>query len=110
MVEPAAGDGPWATVAWCSLLTVYLHRSLEGAATALSLINGSGCGHDCWGDHELVNLAEPEWIDAAAEYLRGPRRAAHARLGKCVCAFWDHGKAADAAMERAWTRRRRAVA
>ena len=110
MVEPATGDGPWATVAWCTLLTVHLHRSLEAAALALGIINRSGCGHQCWGDHELVNLSEPEAIDPDAEYLRGPQRAAHARTGGCVCIWWANGKAAGAAMRRAQTRRQRAVA
>lgn len=110
MVQPIFGDGPWATVAWCGHgLSVHLHPDLEAAAVALGTINRAGCGGDCWGEHELVNLAEPEAIDPEAEYRRGPRRAAHAAVcGVCRHVYRD--KAAGAAMRRANARRRRAVA
>ena len=105
MVEPAYGDGQWATVAWCSFLTVQLHESREAASLALSGIDRGGCGHACWGDHELVNLAEPERIDPDAEYLRGPRRAAHLRACGSCWEFVDGRRATAAAMKRAATRR-----
>jgi hypothetical protein len=101
------GDGPWATVAWCTALSVILHPTRERARLALARINGGGCGHFCWGDHDLVNLAEPETIDPEAEYLRGPRRSAH--LAACYgCRDWSP-RAAGAAMRRAARRRRNAA-
>jgi hypothetical protein len=50
------GTGRWATVAWCSVLTVELHTTLDDADRALKAINDTGCGHACWGPpmHELV--------------------------------------------------------
>ncbi len=103
MVEPAIGDGQWATLSWCGPLAVHLHRTRETAERALARIASSGCGHECWGDHELVDLAEPEAIDPAAEWLRGPRRAAHAR--QCwECGSFASGKMPTAALDRAWAR------
>ena len=104
MSEPPAGDGRWATIAWCGPLTVHLHETRELAERALRGIV-HGCGHGCTGDHELVDLAEPEAIDPGAEYLRGPRRAAHANACE-VCRYVYDGKAPRAAMERARARRR----
>lgn len=108
MVEPATGDGQWATLAWCGPLSVHLHRTRE-AAEAEPILHGSGCGHDCWGDHELVDLAAPEAIDPRREWLRGPQRAAHAE--RCqVCQYVYRGRAPAAAMRRASKRRRGAAA
>jgi hypothetical protein len=109
MVGPAIGDGQYATVAWCGPLTVQLWETREDAERALARIDRSGCGGCCWGDHELVDLAEPEAIDPAAEWLRGPRRAAHAEA--CYqCFDWSGGRMPRAAMARAAARRRRGVA
>lgn len=105
MVEPAYGDGPWATVAWCSFLTVDLHKSREEASRALRQINGGACGHTCWRDHELVNLAEPEHVDPDTEYLRGPQRAAHLRACASCWEYVDSRRATAAAMKRAAARR-----
>jgi hypothetical protein len=110
MVEPAAGDGPWATVAWCSFLTVILHESREAGERALRQISWGRCGHACWGDHELVNLAEPERIEPDAEYLRGPQRAEHLRACGSCWEFVESRRAAPAAMKRAASRRMRAAA
>ncbi len=109
MVGPAIGDGRYATLSWCAGLMVVLHKTEEAADRALSMIAGGGCGHACWRDHELVDLAEPETIDPAGEYLRGPRRVAHARTCR-ICQHVFSGKAPAAAMRRASARRARAAA
>ena len=109
MVEPALGAGRWATVAWCGPLTVHLHATRADAERALGRIDGGGCGHQCWGDHELVDLAAPEAIDMQREWLRGPKRAAHAE-GCDECTDWSGGRMPRAAMARAAARRRRGAA
>jgi hypothetical protein len=84
MVEPAIGDGQWATVSWCGPLLVVLHPTFERAVIALDMIKGSGCGHSCWRDHELVDLMKPERLDRDLEFRRGQKRATHAqRCGAC---------------------------
>ena len=103
MVEAAYGNGRWATVAWCAGLTVQLHRTRERAQAALAMIDGYACGHGCWRDHELVDLAEPETHDRAREWARGEQRAFHARTCR-TCTYVFYGKAPDAALERARTR------
>ncbi len=102
-----SGRGRWATVAWCGPMSVHLHRTPEDAERAKRMIDGGGCGHRCWGDHELVDLSEPERIHMDREHARGPERAAHfARCGQCR--DWASGRAPAAAMRRAAARRRRA--
>jgi hypothetical protein len=101
------GRGRWATVSWCGPMAVYLHDSQDQAERALRMIGG-GCGHRCWGDHELVDLDEPEAVDPEREHVRGPQRAAHFRA--CgQCRDWAGGRAPDAAMRRALDRMRRAA-
>lgn len=103
-----SGRGPWATVSWCGPLMVVLHATRADAERSLRVIDGGGCGHGCWSDHELADLAEPEAIDAEREYVRGPQRAAHfERCGQCR--DWAGGRAPGAAMRRAAARRRRAL-
>lgn len=50
------GEGPFALLAWCSVLTVTLHKTLESAEDDLRLIDGHGCGHACRNEHEIVEL------------------------------------------------------
>lgn len=107
MADWPYGDGRYATLSWCGPLTVHLHQAPEQAEQALrGIVNG--CGHDCWGDHEIVDLGEPEAIDPEAEYRRGPRRAAHAEVCD-ICRYVYRGKVPRAAMRRAANRRRRAA-
>ncbi|MGH3476719.1 MAG: hypothetical protein ACRDPQ_14060 [Nocardioidaceae bacterium] len=57
------GDGPYALLARCRVLTVTLHADLAGAVVSKRPIDGSGCGGLCHGDHEIVQLVLP--TDAA---------------------------------------------
>ena len=59
--EWIAGDGPYATVAHCRVLTVELHQTREAAAKALEVIDQFACGGRCHGDHELI-LLQPEGV------------------------------------------------
>ncbi len=102
-----SGTGRWATVSWCGPMMVVLHEAQNAAERAIRMIDGGGCGHRCWGDHELVDLAEPENVDADREYVRGPRRAAHFETCR-QCRDWASGRAPAAAMRRAAARRKAA--
>lgn len=94
------GRGRWATVSWCGPLAVHLHAARPEAERAMRMIDDGGCGHGCWGDHEIADLAGPEEIDAARERARGPERAAHFRA--CgECRDWAGGRAPGAATRRA---------
>jgi hypothetical protein len=56
------GDGPYATLARCRVLTVALHASLDAAHAAKRAIDQWGCGGRCpctGAGHELVRLASP---------------------------------------------------
>ena len=108
MVDPAYGTGQYATVAWCAGLTVQLHRTRGRAQSALAAIDGYACGHGCWRDHELVDLAAPETIDPERERDRGYRRALHAKACR-VCMYVYSGKAPAAALARARARQARPV-
>jgi len=55
--EWVVGDGPYATVAYCRVLTVELHQTLEDAQAALELIDTTACGGRCHGNHELIVIA-----------------------------------------------------
>lgn len=105
MVQPAIGDGRWATVSWCAGLLVMLHRTFSDADRALLKIDGSGCGHGCWWDHELVDLAVRGRIDVWAEQARGQIRAAHAETCRvCRYVFSRQPPAAALQRSRAWQR------
>jgi hypothetical protein len=52
--EWVIGDGPYATVSYCSVTTVMLHEDGLKAWGALDMIDSTGCGHACRGDHRLV--------------------------------------------------------
>lgn len=55
------GDGPYATLAFCRVLTIELHETREHAERMLDVIAGSGCGGACKGErgHRLVFLSRP---------------------------------------------------
>jgi hypothetical protein len=50
------GDGEYATLARCGVLTVALHETIEQAQHAMRWIDSHGCGGQCHRDHELVRL------------------------------------------------------
>lgn len=54
--EWVIGKGRWATLAYCSELTVMLHATKEDAEKSLGFIGRIGCGHRCYRDHYLVDM------------------------------------------------------
>ena len=50
------GDGPFASIAYCDVLTVELHRTAANARAARAFIDRCGCGHACERDHEVVEM------------------------------------------------------
>jgi len=50
------GDGPFASVAHCGVVTVILFRTLAEACRAKVMIDQGACGHACHGAHEVVGL------------------------------------------------------
>ncbi len=56
--EWIAGNGRYASAAYCGTTTVMLFASLAEAEHAKSLIDSTGCGHACRAEHELVDLGK----------------------------------------------------
>ena len=54
------GDGPFALVASCYVVTVSLHHSLEAAEKQKGFIDRFGCGGRCSRGHEIVDLTTPK--------------------------------------------------
>lgn len=50
------GEGPFASVAWCRVLTIQLYESAGEAQQAKEIIDKTGCGGVCHRQHELVEL------------------------------------------------------
>jgi hypothetical protein len=50
------GDGPFALLARCDLLTVSLYESDVEARRRLRAVDARGCGKTCEGLHELIGL------------------------------------------------------
>ena len=50
------GDGPYACLAWCDVLTIFLHQSEDDAGHSKDHIDDLGCGHACTRRHEIVQL------------------------------------------------------
>ncbi len=50
------GDGPYAVLAHCDMLSVVLHDTPEAAHTALARLDERRCCRACDGRHELVVL------------------------------------------------------
>lgn len=66
------GRGRFATLAWCRVLSVMLHDTLEDAQQAQDTINRYGCGGMCTRDHRIVDL---EWAHRKhVRRRRGARR------------------------------------
>jgi len=53
-----AGEGRYATLAHCDVLTVQLHQTREAAESALGMIDRTGCGGGCHRHHELIRLGQ----------------------------------------------------
>lgn len=95
------GAGRWATVSWCGGMTVALWRDLDRAEDAFCRINDDACGHACRnvGDHELVDLDSPPFLDAWLEQRRLDARLQH--FADCrVCEYVYSGQAPEAAHRR----------
>lgn len=50
------GDGPFALLAHCRVLTVTLHATRERAEHSKGIIDSTGCGGCCVRKHEIVEL------------------------------------------------------
>ena len=58
--EWITGSGTFASLAYCQVLTVELHPTMESAAEAKRTIDATGCGHGCRRDHEIAILGPRE--------------------------------------------------
>lgn len=54
--DSVIGDGRFASLAHCRVLTVHLYESEDAALKAKKWIDRCGCGGFCTGDHEIVDL------------------------------------------------------
>ena len=52
--EWISGDGPYALLAHCGVLTVTLHPTERKAEESKALIDRTGCGSGCGRRHEIV--------------------------------------------------------
>jgi len=50
------GNGPFALLAHCDVLTVTLHATVEEAEKDKATIKRTGCGARCLNSHEIVNM------------------------------------------------------
>ena len=53
------GDGPYAVLAHCRVLTVTLHPTAHQAEASKAVIDRTACGGLCHNDHEVVRLERP---------------------------------------------------
>jgi hypothetical protein len=51
------GEGPYAVLAYCSVLTITLHATEQSANDAINEIGETGCGEKCEGEHSLTEFA-----------------------------------------------------
>jgi hypothetical protein len=64
------GNGPFALLAHCEVLTVTLHETLEEAEKDKAAIKRTGCGARCLNAHEIVDMRERKTAaDAESLYL-----------------------------------------
>jgi hypothetical protein len=63
-----AGDGPYASVSYCGVLTVALYPTADEALAAKRFIDRLACGHRCRREsgHEVVHLLDPSQMDATS--------------------------------------------
>ena len=52
-----SGNGAFACLEWCGVVSVSLHPDLAAAQLALAKVDQDGCCSRCTGRHELVRLA-----------------------------------------------------
>lgn len=57
--EWISGNGPYALLARCRVLTVTLHQEEDSALRYKAMIDSTGCGGMCVQDHEIVRLELP---------------------------------------------------
>jgi hypothetical protein len=57
--EWITGDGPYALLAHCRVLTVTLHQRPETAEAGRQTIDETACGGACYGKHEIIQLVLP---------------------------------------------------
>lgn len=53
----AAGDGRYALLAHCDVLTITLHKTMQSAGDSKDFIDRTGCGHACHRAHEILDLS-----------------------------------------------------
>ena len=53
------GEGPFALLAHCRVLTITLYADADAAATHKRQIDTTGCGGRCSGNHEIVQITLP---------------------------------------------------
>lgn len=77
-----AGEGPFALLAWCQVLTVSLHESEDAALESKRAIDLSACGGRCTGRHEIIRLARSDpGAGQKFQTHEGPRRLLRAITG-----------------------------
>lgn len=54
------GEGPFALLAWCRVLTITLHPTEAAARQAKARIDATGCGGFCSNRHEIVRIERGE--------------------------------------------------
>tara|TARA_Y100000310_G_C20065887_1_gene527116 strand:- start:269 stop:493 length:225 start_codon:yes stop_codon:yes gene_type:complete len=54
--EWISGDGQYALLAWCRVLTVTLWKTLTEAEESKKIIDKYACGGVCNRNHEIINL------------------------------------------------------
>jgi hypothetical protein len=57
--EWITGEGPYACLAHCRVLTVQLYKSAEAAEAAKVTIDDTACGGMCRGEHEIIEIVLP---------------------------------------------------
>ena len=60
--EWIAGEGPFAVLAWCRVLTVTLHPTRADADASREWIDRCGCGGRCHRAHDVVRLIRREGV------------------------------------------------
>ncbi len=57
--EWVTGEGPYAVLAHCRVLTLTLHDTAEKAEASKAVIDSTACGGMCSGRHEVVQVMLP---------------------------------------------------
>lgn len=57
--EWVAGEGPYALLAHCRVLTVTLYKNAEAAEKQKKTIDTTACGGMCNSRHEIIQIALP---------------------------------------------------